>query len=70
MSWANSTCSWPGMMIMTLPWSLTLMEMQADSGDGPGTVTAVHNFLAPYLPSLFRSFELPERLGEADPVIA
>jgi RNA polymerase sigma-70 factor, ECF subfamily len=51
-----------------LPWSLTLLEAQTGA-DGP-EVAGVHNFLAPFLPSLFRSFGLPERLGEADPVIA
>ena len=52
-----------------LPWSVTLLE--ATPGDGGGTAVAgVHNFLAPYLPNLFRSFGLPERLGDADPVIA
>jgi hypothetical protein len=39
-------------------------------GSGAPTVTGVHNFLAPLMPNLFASFGLPERLGDADPVIA
>jgi RNA polymerase sigma-70 factor (ECF subfamily) len=59
-----------------LPWSLTLLEVEAsvasgsDDGAGAPAVTGVHNFLAPFLPNLFRSFGLPERLGDADPVIS
>jgi len=53
-----------------LPWSLTLLEPGMPTGGGLQIVAGVHNFLAPYLPNLFRSFGLPERLGEADPVIA
>jgi RNA polymerase sigma-70 factor (ECF subfamily) len=52
-----------------LPWSVTLLE--ATPGDGGGAAVAdVHNFLAPYLPNLFRSFGLPERLTESAPTIA
>jgi RNA polymerase sigma-70 factor (ECF subfamily) len=51
-----------------LPWSLTLLELEA--GPREPTVTGVHNFLAPFLPSLFASFGLPERLTEVAPVIA
>ena len=49
-----------------LPWSLTLLEAEAvDGSNGSGArVIGVHNFLAPFLPNLFRSFGLPERLGE------
>ena len=56
-----------------LPWSLTLLELDTGTGqggdDGPIAVAGVHNFLAPFLPSLFGSFGLPERLEDADPVI-
>ena len=53
-----------------LPWSLTVLE-PATGGDGDGgpAVAGVHNFLQPFLPSLFRSFELPDRLTAADPVV-
>ena len=37
-----------------LPWSLTLLEPGAAGADGP-TVAGVHNFLAPFMPNLFRS---------------
>jgi RNA polymerase sigma-70 factor (ECF subfamily) len=49
-------------------WSLTLLEPVADGG-GTLAVHGVRNFLAPFLPSLFTSFGLPERLGDADPVL-
>lgn len=52
-----------------LPWSLTVLEMEAGDGDGP-RVTAVHNFLQPFLPQLFTGFGLPDRRSDADPVIA
>jgi RNA polymerase sigma-70 factor, ECF subfamily len=48
-----------------LPWSVTLLE-----ADETATVTGVHNFLAPFMPNLFASFDLPERLGEEAPTIA
>jgi RNA polymerase sigma-70 factor, ECF subfamily len=51
-----------------LPWSLTLLEPSAGSEDG-STVAGVHNFLQPFLPTLFAAFGLPERLTEADPVL-
>ncbi len=50
-----------------LPWSLTLLEMAGDGEGGP-VVTGVHNFLQPFLPSLFSSFGLPSRLTGADPI--
>mgnify|MGYP002378499805 CR=1 FL=1 len=53
-----------------LPWSLTLLEAEAGDGAAVPTITAIHNFLAPFLPNLFGSFGLPERLEEADPVIS
>jgi RNA polymerase sigma-70 factor (ECF subfamily) len=59
-----------------LPWSLTLLEPVVDtSGDKAGSpsapqVAGVHNFLQPFIPELFRSFGLPDRLGEGDPTIA
>jgi len=58
-----------------LPWSLTLLEAEAGdgaggTGSGSATITGVHNFLAPFLPNLFTSFGLPERLGDGDPTIA
>ncbi|MBN8866450.1 MAG: sigma-70 family RNA polymerase sigma factor [Solirubrobacterales bacterium] len=49
------------------PWSLTILEMAADS-DGP-VVTGVHNFLQPFLPGLFDSFGLPERLDAGAPAL-
>jgi RNA polymerase sigma-70 factor (ECF subfamily) len=57
-----------------LPWSITLLEAEAgrtggtDSAGDP-SVTGVHNFLAPFMPNLFESFGLPERLGDDAPVI-
>jgi RNA polymerase sigma-70 factor (ECF subfamily) len=49
------------------PWSLTILET---SDDGEGAVVAgVHNFLQPFLPDLFPSFGLPDRLDEDAPVI-
>jgi RNA polymerase sigma-70 factor (ECF subfamily) len=51
-----------------LPWSVTLLEAAASDGDAP-SLTGIHNFLAPFLPSLFASFGLPERLDDADPLI-
>jgi RNA polymerase sigma-70 factor, ECF subfamily len=50
-----------------LPWSLTLLELTAGDEGGPA-VAGVHNFLQPFLPSLFSSFGLPDRLTDADPV--
>jgi RNA polymerase sigma-70 factor (ECF subfamily) len=52
-----------------LPWSVTLLEAEAGDGAGVPTVTGVHNFLAPFMPNLFNSFGLPERLEDADPVV-
>jgi RNA polymerase sigma-70 factor, ECF subfamily len=56
-----------------LPWSVTLLEAgAADGASGAGdtpTVTGVHNFLAAFMPNLFASFGLPERLEDADPTI-
>jgi RNA polymerase sigma-70 factor, ECF subfamily len=58
-----------------LPWSVTLLEFEAaDDASAPGDggspgITGVHNFLAPFMPNLFASFGLPERLEDADPVI-
>jgi RNA polymerase sigma-70 factor, ECF subfamily len=51
-----------------LPWSVTILE--ATATDGEPTVTGVHNFLAPYMPNLFASFDLPERLGAEAPAIS
>jgi RNA polymerase sigma-70 factor (ECF subfamily) len=52
-----------------LPWSLTLLETTAGAkGEGPA-VAGVRNFLQPFLPSLFTSFGLPDRLTESDPVL-
>jgi RNA polymerase sigma-70 factor (ECF subfamily) len=51
-----------------LPWSVTLLEAGAGDGGAP-SLTGIHNFLAPFMPNLFASFGLPERLEEADPVI-
>jgi RNA polymerase sigma-70 factor (ECF subfamily) len=51
-----------------LPWSLTVLEPAAGEGDAPA-VAGVHNFLQPFLPTLFSSFELPDRLGESDPAL-
>ena len=51
-----------------LPWALTVLEMAAGDEAGPAVV-GVHNFLQPFLPSLFASFGLPDRRTEADPVL-
>jgi RNA polymerase sigma-70 factor (ECF subfamily) len=51
-----------------LPWSVTLLEAGAGDGAAP-SITGIHNFLAPFLPGLFASFGLPERLGESDPAV-
>jgi RNA polymerase sigma-70 factor, ECF subfamily len=52
-----------------LPWSVTLLDPTVGEGDGPA-VAGVHNFLAPFMPSLFPSFGLPERLTDEAPVVA
>ena len=52
-----------------LPWSVTLLEAEASDGAGDPILIGVHNFLAPFMPNLFASFGLPERLEDADPVI-
>ncbi len=49
-----------------LPWSLTVLE---PAGADVPAVAGVHNFLQPFLPSLFRTFGLPERRTAADPVL-
>jgi RNA polymerase sigma-70 factor (ECF subfamily) len=51
-----------------LPWSLTLLEPSAGGEEGP-LVTGVHNFLDPFMPRLFRSFGLADRLTAEDPVL-
>jgi RNA polymerase sigma-70 factor (ECF subfamily) len=53
-----------------LPWSVTLLEMAPAEGAGTPTITGVHNFLGPFMPNLFPSFGLPERLDESAPTIA
>jgi RNA polymerase sigma-70 factor, ECF subfamily len=53
-----------------LPWSVTLLEADAATDGGNATLAGVHNFLAPFMPNLFTSFGLPERLEDADPVIS
>jgi RNA polymerase sigma-70 factor, ECF subfamily len=58
----------PGESGEWLPWSLTLLELTAGEGGEPAVV-GVRNFLQPFLPSLFGSFGLPDRLTEADPVL-
>src|ERR1700761_8333348 len=52
-----------------LPWSVTLLEADAADGTGAPALSGIHNFLAPFVPNLFASFGLPERLGDADPPI-
>ncbi len=52
-----------------LPWSVTLLEADAGDGTGAPRIAGVHNFLAPFMPNLFSSFGLPERLGEEAPAI-
>ncbi len=52
-----------------LPWSLTVLEPDARDAGAPA-VAGVHNFLQPFIPQLFTAFGLPERLTDADPVIA
>jgi hypothetical protein len=49
---------------------VTLLEMEPGDGAAGPTVTGVHNFLAPFMPNLFASFDLPERLGDEDPLIS
>jgi len=51
-----------------LPWSLTILEPVANGSAAPA-VAGVHNFLQPFLPSLFRSFGLPDRLTAAAPAV-
>jgi RNA polymerase sigma-70 factor, ECF subfamily len=51
-----------------LPWSLTVLEPAAGESGG-AAVAGVHNFLQPFLPTLFSSFGLPDRLTQADPVL-
>jgi len=51
-----------------LPWSLTVLEPVA-GGEGGPAVAGVHNFLAPFLPSLFGSFGLPAQLADSDPIV-
>jgi len=52
-----------------LPWALTVLEPVA--GEGGPAVAGVRNFLQPFLsPTLFRSFGLPDRLTDADPVVS
>ena len=54
-----------------LPWSLTILEPVAATDGGAPAVAGVHNFLQPFLtPELFRSFGVPDRLTDADPVVA
>jgi RNA polymerase sigma-70 factor (ECF subfamily) len=58
-----------------LPWSVTLLEFEsgeagAGSSSGAARITGIHNFLAPFMPNLFASFGLPERLGDDAPTIA
>lgn len=52
-----------------LPWSLTVLEMEAPDSGAP-TVAGVHNFLQPFLPELFSGFGLPERRTDADPAVS
>src|ERR1700761_610703 len=52
-----------------LPWSVTLLEVEAPAGASAPVIAGIHNFLAPFMPNLFASFGLPERLEDADPVI-
>ncbi len=53
-----------------LPWSVTILEAETGTAASAPRITGIHNFLAPFMPNLFASFGLPERLEEADPVIA
>jgi RNA polymerase sigma-70 factor (ECF subfamily) len=52
-----------------LPWSLTVLEPAATSGGAPA-IAGVHNFLQPFIPSLFSAFGLPERRSDTDPAVA
>ena len=52
-----------------LPWSLTVLEPEAQGGESPA-VAGVHNFLQPFMPPLFSAFGLPERRTDADPAVA
>ena len=49
------------------PWSITLLE--TDAGEGALEVVGVRNFLAPFLPDLFSSFDLPEQLDGNAPTV-
>lgn len=51
-----------------LPWSLAVLDLEARA-DGTAVVAGVHNFLAPFLPGLFESFGLPDRLSVGDPAV-
>jgi RNA polymerase sigma-70 factor, ECF subfamily len=53
-----------------LPWSVTLLEADAPSDGDTPALAGIHNFLAPFMPNLFTSFGLPERLDEAAPTIS
>jgi hypothetical protein len=48
---------------------VTVLEAEEPDGASAPTITGIHNFLAPFMPNLFASFGLPERLEDADPVI-
>ena len=52
-----------------LPWSLTVLELEARDGEAPA-VAGIHNFLQPFMPPLFSAFGLPERRTDADPAVA
>lgn len=50
------------------PWSVTILEPGVDD-QGRLVVAGVHNYLQPFMPSLFESFGLPDRRTKDDPVI-
>jgi RNA polymerase sigma-70 factor (ECF subfamily) len=52
-----------------LPWSLTVLELEARDGD-TAAVAGVHNFLQPFMTGLFSAFGLPERRTDGDPAVA
>lgn len=50
------------------PWSITILDTSRDDDDRV-EVSGVHNFLAPFMPTLFPAFGLPGRLGPEAPTI-
>ena len=49
-----------------MPWSLTVLEPVAAAGEDP-QVAGAHNFPQPFLPSLFATFGVLDRLTDSEP---